>query len=342
MRVLMIDNKYDRIFVIGDIHGCALELKLLLRKLPLTTDSTIIFIGDYIDRGEDSKGVIDLILKLKKTHNIVTLKGNHEQMFLEFYEDKNTPKAGASIFNGGGATLASYGDGSGNYTIPGKHLEFLKSLDLFYETEDYLFVHAGLPDIDIKELRNDKHVYEEDLLWIRETFFRSSFNWDKLVIHGHTPVVLPEVTPKRINIDTGCVYKGRLTALQLPEKIFYSVPKQKELQHFYLRDKNSRRKAVRFKGNMPIIIPVAREILEFRIVDHSEFQTANFSEFGILMYSIEHKEEVLKVNQKISGIIGNEIYGKIQFEGVVLRCDKKSTGIFYAINFTKTPRELES
>ena len=115
-----------------------------------------------------------------------------------------------------------------------KHLEFLESPDLFYETEGYLFVHAGLPDIDINELRNDKHVYEEDLLWTMEPFFRSGFNYDKLVIHGHTP----------------------------------------------------------------------------------------YSEFGILMYNIEHKEEVLEVNQKISGIIGDEIYGKIQFEAVVLRCEK--------------------
>ena len=302
----------------------------------------MIFIGDYIDRGEDSKGVIEPIIKLKTNYNIVTLKGNHEQMFLDFYEDNKTPKAGLSIFNGAGATLASYADGFGNYRIPEKHLEFLKSLDLFYETEDYLFVHAGLPDININELRNDKYFYEEDLLWIREPFFRSEFNWDKLVIHGHTPVKFPEMTSKRINIDTGCVYQGRLTALQLPEKLFYSLPKQKELQHFYLRDKNSRRKAVRFKGNMPILIPIARDVLEFRTVDHSEFQAANYSEFGILMYDINHKEEVLEVNQEISGIIGNEHSGKIQFEGVVLRCEKKSAGIFYAINFTKIPKELES
>jgi serine/threonine protein phosphatase 1 len=90
MKELMIDNKHDRIFVIGDIHGCALELNLLLQKLPLTTGSLIIFIGDYIDRGEDSKGVIDQIIKLKKTYDIVTLKGNHEQMFLDFYLDKGT------------------------------------------------------------------------------------------------------------------------------------------------------------------------------------------------------------------------------------------------------------
>ena len=338
----MIDNMYDRIFVVGDIHGCALELNLLLRKLPVTADSLIIFIGDYIDRGEDSKGVIDFLIKLKKSCNVVTLKGNHEQMFLEFYEDKNTPKAGLSIFNGAGATLASYRDGFGHYTIPQKHLEFLESLDLLYETEDYLFVHAGLPDIDINELRTEKYVYEEDLLWIREPFFRSQFNWDKLIIHGHTPVEYPQITSKRINIDTGCVYQGRLTALQLPEKIFYSVPKQKELQHFYLRDRNSRRKAVRFKGNMPIRIPIARDIFEFRTVGYSEFQTANYSEFGILMYDINQKEEVLEVNQEIRGIIGNAKSGKIQFEGIVLRCEKKSAGIFYAINFTKTPTELES
>jgi predicted MPP superfamily phosphohydrolase len=73
----------------------------------LTADSLIIFIGDYIDRGEDAKGVIDLIIKLKKHYNIVTLKGNHEPMCLEFYEDKNTPKAGLSIFNGAGATLGA-------------------------------------------------------------------------------------------------------------------------------------------------------------------------------------------------------------------------------------------
>ena len=93
-----------------------------------------------------------------------------------------------------------------------------------------------------------------------------------------------------------------MTALQLPEKIFYSVPKQEESHRFYLTDRNSRRKAVRFKGNMPIRIPIARDIFEFRTVgysefqtaNYSEFQTANYSEFGILMYNLKHKEEVLK------------------------------------------------
>lgn len=319
--------KYKHIFAIGDVHGCLQELELLLKQLPLSKETLVIFLGDYIDRGPCSKEVVDLILKLKTQVPVIGLRGNHEKMFLDFLENKSTQDAAAFIFNGGGSTLASYSDDYGNYQIPELHQKFYRALLPYYETENYVFVHAGLPDVPLADLKNLKSY--EDLYWIREEFFQSQFNWGKVIVHGHTPNKQVENTPKRINIDTSCVYGGALTALQLPEKIIYQVPRQKDLEVRYLKEKGSQRRTTRYVGDIPVCLYKEGKPFHFR--------TVNYSELGMLIYDILNEEEFFKVGEMIKGdlIIQNDDI--IPFSASVVRTEAKSTGVFYALQFLDPP-----
>jgi serine/threonine protein phosphatase 1 len=331
-------NKNRKTFVLTDIHGCVTELNLLLEQLPLTSESLIIFLGDYINRGENSREVIDTILQLREEYEVVTLKGNHEQMFIHFLEEKQTHASAAFIYNGGGATLASYSDDEGKYRIPSRHISFMTSLKLYHQTEDYFFVHAGLPNVKLHELDNEAH--EKEMLCIRERFTRSSFSWEKVIIHGHTPVRNVEMTPGRINIDTGCVFGRKLTALQLPERILFSVPKQRKLNHAYLRDKNSRRKSVRFEGSLPAYLYTEEKLMEQNAISFDGLNTINLSEFGMLVFAArEPSRLVLSQGQRIAGHVGNEEIGLFYFEGIVVRCKLAPSAMFYGIQFTTTPFE---
>jgi serine/threonine protein phosphatase 1 len=213
----------ERIYAIGDIHGCLGHLKLLLEKIqPDFSHHRLVFIGDYIDRGPDSKGVIDFIINLKKKftpERIICLRGNHEYMFLEYLRGENKPRF---LLNGGSNTVVSYWGQRGDRTesdLPSPHWEFFERLQLLYETEDYIFVHGGLkPGVPLPEQK------EEDLLWIREEFIFSPEDFGRPVIFGHTPFRAPLVQPNKIGIDTGAVYGNKLTCVSLPEKIFFSVP----------------------------------------------------------------------------------------------------------------------
>ncbi|PMP67976.1 MAG: serine/threonine protein phosphatase [Thermodesulfobacterium geofontis] len=206
-----------RIFAIGDIHGCLWSLEKLLNILPANWGSDlIIFLGDYIDRGPDPKGVIERVLELKELYGekIITLKGNHEWMFERFLKGIDID---IFLYNGGGTTLKSYYK-NGKLIIPEDHLEFLRGLKLYYETEEYIFVHAGLrPGKKLEEQ------VEEDLLWIRDSFYFSEYKFPKTVVFGHTPFPIPLVLEDRIGIDTGCVYGGKLTAIELPSKKIYQI-----------------------------------------------------------------------------------------------------------------------
>ncbi len=214
------DTIDHKIFVIGDIHGERQKAVSFIETLPFASQDLVIFLGDYIDRGHDSRGMIDYLIKFRKKHlNTIFLKGNHEDMFLSFIDNAFSEEV--YFYNGGEATLRSYDIPSSEYQyakryIPYEHLEFLNKLPLYYETKDYIFVHAGLrPGIPLQEQD------PEDLLWIRYEFIYSDFNFGKRVIFGHTVVEEPLVMKNKIGIDTGLVFGGKLTALELPSIKFY-------------------------------------------------------------------------------------------------------------------------
>ena len=315
----------DSLFVIGDIHGCASELKTLLNKLPLHPYSTVVFLGDYIDRGPQSREVVESILKLSAFCNVVTLTGNHEAMLGDFLIDPSSQGAGMFIYNGGGATLASYADEHGNYEIPDHHLAFFDRLKLSFETPGFFFVHAGVPDVPLAELDQQKH--RKEMLWVRRSFHRSQFNWGKVIVHGHSPVSEVHLGERRINVDTGCVYEQVLTALELPSRKIYSVMRSRDGRKVHLRDFNSNRIAIRFKGAIPIYVHRGHETLEFETIDYSEF--------GMLMRYIGVDDPALTVGTNVTGQIGSDNTKLVAFQGHVLRAQDDDHGRSYAIKIDK-------
>lgn len=206
------------IYAIGDIHGCIDRLIDLLAKIDADpARDQLVFLGDYIDRGPSSYEVVAHLIELSRwIPGVVFLKGNHEEMLTQYLEGMNRH---LFLINGGQATLESYmkhrthenGD-----LIPSDHLRFFASLRLYYQTDDYIFVHAGMrEDIPLEAQRS------EDLLWIRDEFIASDHDFGKRVVFGHTPFNNPLVKVNKIGIDTGAVYGNRLTCVKLPEIIFF-------------------------------------------------------------------------------------------------------------------------
>jgi serine/threonine protein phosphatase 1 len=218
-----------RIYAIGDVHGRA----DLLRQMFAAIDDSLanypvknavqVLLGDYIDRGPDSRQVIELLIARAKQHAMLCLKGNHESVALQFLTE---PAVLSDWRQAGGLnTLVSYGvtpdrrnDPEQQRTLaaafrralPDSHLRFLEQLPLSFSSGDFFFVHAGVrPGIPLAEQR------EQDLLWIRDDFLLHEEDFGKIIVHGHTPAREPEVRPNRINIDTGAYATGRLTCLIL-------------------------------------------------------------------------------------------------------------------------------
>lgn len=210
---------------IGDIHGCAKTLDLLLETLAPTEDDRLIFIGDYVDRGPDSKGVIDRLIALQENVKCIFLKGNHEELMLGYLHEG---EYGIWAANGGVTTLDSYTRADGRTEIPEDHMHFLRNLRIMFETREFFFVHAGLkPQLTVAENVSERDEFV--FLWERSHLKASHLPWEKTVVCGHTPVAEPVNRDRLINIDTGCVYfdrpgMGRLTAVRLPEREFVSVP----------------------------------------------------------------------------------------------------------------------
>jgi serine/threonine protein phosphatase 1 len=218
-----------RIYAIGDVHGRADLLEKLLRDIQkdavggsFKDRPILVLLGDYIDRGFQSKEVIDLLLgELVSPFETYFLKGNHEAAMLQFL---NEPAIGPRWAEFGGAeTLVSYGvrpprmrtsmdewaiaSDELNRVIPQEHLDFLVRLQLSVRIGDYLFVHAGVrPGVDLGSQS------EHDLLWIREEFLNDSRPLGAVVVHGHTPAARPHRDSRRVGIDTGAYLSGRLTA----------------------------------------------------------------------------------------------------------------------------------
>ncbi len=221
------------VYAVGDIHGHTDALRPLLRELKEDAARSrpaerplLIFLGDYVDRGPDSRGVIDAILALEADgpFEVVSLKGNHEDALARMLRDTDF---GANwIANWGEATLRSYGVEVPRYgreaeeaarvqtelaaALPASHRDFLGRCVMSVTVGDYLFVHAGLrPGVPLAEQA------DRDLIWIRYDFLESDADFGKVVVHGHTPSNRPELKPNRIGIDTGVYYSGVLTAVRL-------------------------------------------------------------------------------------------------------------------------------
>jgi serine/threonine protein phosphatase 1 len=214
-------------YIIGDIHGCLDELRHLLDQLPLQRGDRLIFLGDYIDRGPDSHGVVSFLLQLEQTakFDVVFLKGNHEDMFLSYLGFAGQNGA-VFLYNGGHTTLASYGIEAIQTPaeeiarkLPPDHLEFYAGLKPYYLFDSYLCVHAG-----VRPQKKLKEQTESDMLWIRGDFIRNPHRLPYTVLFGHTPQT--EVffdLPYKVGLDTGLVYGNKLSCLAAEEKVIYQI-----------------------------------------------------------------------------------------------------------------------
>jgi serine/threonine protein phosphatase 1 len=204
-----------RLLAVGDIHGCLRHLERLMLRVQPTPADQVVFLGDYIDRGPDSRGVLDYLIEFgSRFPRTVFLKGNHEEMFLEFVAGRNQM---LYFLNGGETTLANYQDGD-KLRIPKAHLDFLEKLRLYHETERFVFVHAGLrPGLPLHSQS------EKDLLWIREEFLHSDYEWGKTIVYGHTPRLNTLLAPTRIAVDTGAVYGRVLSCCDVERRACWSA-----------------------------------------------------------------------------------------------------------------------
>ncbi len=203
-----------RLIATGDIHGDIEHLNKLLDKLKPQNDDTFVFLGDYIDRGEHSKEVIERLIDLSYETNCIFLMGNHEQMLLNLLKTKKPEDIEMWLLEGGVQTFDNYG---GFVEIFSLHKDFLTDLELYYLTDEYLFVHAGVrPDIPLD--KQDR----TDLLWIRDDFIDHKHHLKQKVIFGHTPFYTPYVDDDKIGINTGCGIEpdGYLTALICGDEVF--------------------------------------------------------------------------------------------------------------------------
>ncbi len=215
----------ERVYAIGDVHGCLDRLRALHRAVaediaarPVAS-ATLVHLGDYVDRGPDSAGVLGLLADQPPPAGVgvvVNLWGNHEAMMLAALTERSPRVVRHWLLNGGEATLRSLGlDDAADPAawakrLPAHWLDFLRGLALTHDAGGYLFVHAGLrPGVPIAVQARD------DLLWIREPFLSATELFGAVVVHGHTPVRAPVLRPNRIGIDTGAVMGGRLTCAVL-------------------------------------------------------------------------------------------------------------------------------
>jgi serine/threonine protein phosphatase 1 len=221
----------ELLYAVGDIHGRADLVRDLLAKIADdahrsdASKKTLVFLGDYVDRGPDSCGAVEtLIAELPQGFDAHFLKGNHEALLLAFLDDPQT--LDLWLMNGGAATMESYGVATGRLdglgagpaawrdafaaALPEPHRRFFETLKLSVSAGDYLFVHAGIkPGVPLAAQ------VEADLVWIRRPFLDCAEPFGPIVVHGHTPGTEPVTRANRIGIDTGAYFSHRLTALRL-------------------------------------------------------------------------------------------------------------------------------
>jgi serine/threonine protein phosphatase 1 len=218
-----------RLYAIGDVHGRADLLVQLFARIEAdimahpASEVIEVLLGDYVDRGPQSRDVLDILVSRSPGHRVVYLKGNHETYITDFLRDP--AMLGQWRYFGGLETLISYGvmpsisaDEQGQRetaaafarALPESHRSFLAGLKGSFECGDYFFTHAGVrPGVPLSDQN------EQDLLLIREDFLLHEEEFGKIIVHGHTPVAKPDIRPNRINIDTGAYATGLLTCLVL-------------------------------------------------------------------------------------------------------------------------------
>lgn len=235
-----------RLYAVGDIHGRLDLLDALAEQIRADLvcappEVMTIFLGDYVDRGPASAGVLDRLSRGDFPTPIYALRGNHEDVFMRFLDDETVLEDWRGF--GGIETLQSYGVDvmdairRGGYGLarkslldrmPREHRSFLEQTRFAASLGDYFFCHAGVrPGVALKSQK------PKDLLWIREDFLRHEGSWGQIIVHGHTPVPRPEVLPNRINVDTGAFASSILTALVLEgrERRFLSTQNAPGLFH---------------------------------------------------------------------------------------------------------------
>ena len=217
-----------RWYAIGDIHGCYDLFEALAEaieeddKASGPAETTVVLLGDLVDRGPDSRKVIEGARQWQKSRNVRILAGNHEEMFLESFEDKAVLRH--FLKHGGRETILSYGIPKKEYNdasisslqkrlhelVPKKHRKFMQGFEEFVVAGDFAFVHAGItPGVPLEEQKR------RDLLWIRERFLAHDAPHPHIIVHGHTIFEDVDERPNRIGIDTGAFRFGRLTAVVL-------------------------------------------------------------------------------------------------------------------------------
>jgi serine/threonine protein phosphatase 1 len=199
------------VYAIGDIHGSLQKLRELMTQCRRHADgrpTTFVFLGDYIDRGPDSRGVIEALMDMqsRQPDRVIALRGNHEAVALEIIDGETEPEHW--LQEGGIATLRSYNIDHPR-ELPREAVAWLRSLPFSYDDGQRFFVHAG---IDPKKPLNSQR--NHDLIWIREPFLSDARDYGRLIVHGHTPQTsgLPDFRGNRLNLDTGAVYGRPLTA----------------------------------------------------------------------------------------------------------------------------------
>jgi serine/threonine protein phosphatase 1 len=198
-------------YAIGDVHGALHKLRRLIARCEEHARGNphrYVFLGDYIDRGPRSADVIRFLMALKAgmPDSVVTLSGNHEAMLLAIVDDEMAEEDW--LWQGGAATLQSYG-ATEVRELPQDHVAWLRALPLTYDDGRRFFVHAG---VDPQLPLDAQDAY--DLIWIREPFLVSARDYGRLIVHGHTPLDgdAPDLRDNRLNLDTGAVFGGPLTA----------------------------------------------------------------------------------------------------------------------------------
>ncbi len=223
-----------RKIAISDIHGCSATFNALLHRLELTASDQLFLLGDYIDRGPDSKQVLDTIFNLQESgFQVQCLKGNHEELLL-WAIDGHHHGLENFLRNGGEETLASF-DAHHPGDIPSRYLDFIKNLPSWIESDEYIFVHAGLHFVPGLDPLSEP----EKMLWVRNWYNSIDYAWlgDRYLVHGHTPMPKNNIRQmfgqfaaiRVLDIDAGCVFDlpgyGHLCACDLSNRLLYFEPR---------------------------------------------------------------------------------------------------------------------